>query len=156
MNIWGRIFCFVLLAFGSSELQASGFIKLQGIRGNSTDKNHIGWSDISAIRTYGPKEDGIVGVWKGEDPPTRPDGTPTKPFSFTKGIDSISPLIASRVAEKSRMKTVKVDFEMPDGRLLYLVLWEVTFGSVKKISESEEEITLYYEAAQAYNAKIRE
>jgi len=147
--------CFLLGVIATllnGDLFSAGFIKLQGIRGNSTDEKHEGWTEVVSVRSTAVDEN--ASGPSQEKPPTRPDGTLTRAFTFTKLIDKTSLLITRRVGVKERMKTVKVDFQLPDGNQMYMVLWEVTYGATKKVSETEEEVTLYYETAQSYNADI--
>lgn len=138
------------MAILGGDLYSVGFIKLQGIRGNSTDEKHEGWTEMVSVLSADASDDSSSA--SPEKAPTRADGTLTRAFIFTKVIDKTSLLITRRVGVKERMKTVKVDFELPDGNQLYLVLWEVTYGATRKVSDTEEEVTLYYETAQSYNA----
>lgn len=137
------------MAVLTGDLYSTGFIKLEGIRGNSSDEKHEGWTEMVSVRGTDVSDDKPSP--SPEKAPTRPDGTLTRAFTFTKVIDKTSLLITRRVSVKERMKTVKVDFELPDGNQMYMVLWEVTYGATREVSETEEEITLFYETAQIYN-----
>jgi type VI protein secretion system component Hcp len=146
----------IIGALVTGDLFSAGFIKLEGIRGDATDGKHDGWTEIVSVSTAELTQDLSEDKSTSKATPTRPDGTLTRAFTFTKVIDKTSLLITRRVAVKERMKTVKVDFQLPDGNQMYMVLWEVTYGATRDISETEEEVTLYYETAQSYDAdKIR-
>ena len=81
----------VALSFllGSSISYSAGFMKIEGIKGESTDKEHKGWIDIlsvSGLSDQGRIREKGSGLATGK--------RQHKPISITKPIDKASPVLA--------------------------------------------------------------
>lgn len=73
----------------SSVSQSAGFLKIEGIKGEATDKNHQGWIDIlsvSGLSDQGEAREKGSGLATGK--------RQHKPISITKPIDKATPLLA--------------------------------------------------------------
>jgi type VI secretion system secreted protein Hcp len=103
----------------------SGFLRLDGVSGESRDANHSGWMDVSGVGA-GVVETGTT--------------VTESPFCFEKKLDSASPLLTLDCAESKNISSGELELTDSTGRqFLNLKLSNILISSnqVSGISENE-------------------
>ena len=147
---WGIVLLLaaVVLIVRPAFPQSKGFIKMQGIQGESTDRGHKDWIDAISV------------TWDGDKPPAGSVGTrsrTTGPGSFTivKRLDRASPLLRNKAGVNQKISGVVLETPGtgPDGRRGFWVykMTDVTIRSIKPSgggsTVSQESVTLGYAKA---------
>ena len=124
------------IGFSVSESFAAGFIKFDGIDGESADKDHYGWCDLSSINLLTDDNDS-----------TR-DGQAIA-IEVEKEVDKATPKITEAVVKGKVFPKVEIQYTADDGTFLAYELTNVMITSYQVNGDSDsrpvEEIHLYYE-----------
>lgn len=90
-----------LITCTSTSATAGGFMKFDGVDGESIDKEHVGWSDLLSIS------------WQMTSRLDRASGLPTgkrqhKPLTITKEIDKATPILMRLCADVTSNPEVEI------------------------------------------------
>ena len=108
---------------------SAGFVKFDGIEGESTDKAHKGWIDVLSVSH---------GVTPGDAAARQAERKRQhKPVTITKPIDKASPLLAEALASGAVLANVRIDV---DGQVTVLESARVT--AIETDGRGNEVITL--------------
>ena len=115
---------------------AAGFIKFDGVDGESRDKDHKGWIDVLSV-SRGPV--------RGDDASGQATGKRQhKPVTITKAIDKASPRLARALASGEPLSNVKID---TGGHVTVLKSAHVV--AIEKDGKGNEIVTLVPAAGKA-------
>ena len=124
------IICGLILTGGSfaiNDVYAAGFIKFDGIDGESIDKDHKGWSDLlSFSESATSKDDSSTARTKGE--------TTLQDMVVVKALDKSSPKLAESILMGKVYPKVEIHFASSD-RVTYYA-YELTNVMVTSYSVS--------------------
>lgn len=127
-----RTFVFACAALGACcSLHSAGFIKFDGVDGESTDKNHKQWIEVASVSGVTQTREAGSGQATGR--------RTYEPIRFTKRIDKASPVLARAKADGKHFPKVELSI---DGRVC--VLTNATIVSVTTEKDSET-ISFNYE-----------
>ena len=122
--------------------QSGGFVKLQGIQGASTDKDHMGWIDILGI-TWGAGKPTLAAS-SGVRSQTAGPGS----ITIVKRVDKASSLLQSKAEGGQKIPEVVLETPGtgPDGKpgILTYKITDVVITSYEPGS-SQESVTLRFE-----------
>jgi type VI secretion system secreted protein Hcp len=93
-----------MLALVAADATAGGFVKYEGIDGESQDKDHEGWNDLIAWSWGMERVSGAGGGQGRNSSRAKFEG-----LSFTKEMDSTTPVMMRFFAEGSRLRQVTLD-----------------------------------------------
>lgn len=108
---------------------SAGFIKFDGVDGESRDKDHKGWIEITSVSQGMASRDAASGLATGK--------RQHKPVTITKSIDKASPVLAKALASGSPLSNVRIEV---DGHVTVLKSAQVT--SIEADGKGNEIITL--------------
>jgi len=112
-----RAFVFACAVLGACcSLHSAGYIKFDGVDGESTDTDHKNWIEVSSVSTP-PVQAREAGSGMATGRRTY------EPIRFTKRIDKSSPLLARRLSDKSVIPTVTLSI---DGKVCVLTGARIT------------------------------
>lgn len=114
------------------SLHSAGYIKFDGVDGESTDKDHKQWIDVSSV-SVPPAQTREAGSGLATGRRTY------EPIRFTKRVDKASPVLAKRLADKSVIPTATVSIDGRD-----CVLTNARISEITKQGEAEV-VTITYE-----------
>jgi len=149
INFFGIFAILALLSvgFSFSESYAAGFIKFDGIDGESADKDHHDWSDLGSINHLTENGDS-----------TR--GSQTLTIEVEKEVDKATPKIAEAVVKGKVFPKVEIEFTADDGTFLSIELENVMITSYQISGDSDsrpvEEMSLYFEKIKQSNQPTKE
>ena len=131
---------FVLVSpFVTIDASAAGFIKFEGLDGESKDKNHKGWSDLLSFNQITSRQDST----------SARDNPSISEISVVKELDKSSPKIAESIAMGKVIPKVEVQLTKNDDTYYSYELTNVIITSYTLSGDADdrptEEITLYYE-----------
>jgi len=151
---------FILLAFVflmvslSFSVDAAGFVKFDGIDGESVDANHDKWIDVLSI-DWGAHKPGTSASGRSR----RRGGVIVDDFTFTKKVDKSTPKLTQPVCSASAIPKVEIELCI-DGSLgqdcylkyeltnvlisSYEISGETTDVPIEEISLNFEEIKVTY------------
>ena len=117
-RIVGRVVLVWMVALGLSlsgaqVARAGGFVKFDGVDGESTDKNHEGWSDLVAFSQNLTQERRIPQTLRHRNRAA----TIAKEFILQKTVDRSSPNLSQAICGGTHFRTVMIDIctEPSDG-----------------------------------------
>lgn len=117
--------------FSFSESYAAGFIKFDGIDGESADNDHYGWSDLGSISRLSE------------------EGSQDLVIEVEKEVDKATPKITEAVVKGKVFPKVEIEFTADDDTFLSYELTNVLITSYQVSGDSNsrpvEEIHLHYE-----------
>ena len=123
--------------FTFNDAFAAGFIKFEGIEGESADKDHYGWCDLSSFSQ----------VPLNRDSTNR--STETLKIEVEKEVDKATPKLAEAIVKGKVFPKVEIEFTADDGTFLAYELTNVMITSYQVSGDSDsrpvEEIHLNYE-----------
>lgn len=93
-------FALVSIGFSIDDAYGAGFVKFDGVDGESVDKDHKGWSDLLSISEIYETTSGSLTV-RG--------GTVSNELLLVKHVDKSSPKIAQAIAEGKVFQKVSID-----------------------------------------------
>ncbi len=108
---------------------SAGFIKFDGVDGESRDKNHKGWIEVSSVSQGMAPRDAASGLATGK--------RQHKPVTITKSIDKASPVLAKALASGTALSNVRIEV---DGHVTVLKSAQVT--AIETDGKGNEIITL--------------
>lgn len=108
---------------------SAGFIKFDGVDGESRDKDHKGWIEITSVSQGMAARDAASGMATGK--------RQHKPVTITKPIDKASPVLAKALASGSPLSNVKIEV---DGHVTVLKSAQVV--SIEADGKGNEIVTL--------------
>ena len=144
-----------VLAIEAPPAEAAGYLKFEGVKGESTDKDHQDWIDLVSI-DWGTAKASTTASGERLMQPGLGAGTVT----ITRRVDKASPILMRRNASGRHMKKVIVDANYGGARATYLkyelqnvrITSYTTSGSGDRMMET---ITLSYQKIRAIPARLR-
>lgn len=144
-----------LLALAAPAAEAAGYLKFEGVKGESQDKDHQDWIDVISV-DWGATRSTTTRSGQRLKQPRMAAGTVT----ITKRVDKASPILMMRNASGKHMKKVIVDSNYGGSRATYLkyelqnvrITSLTTAGSGDQLTET---ITLSYQKIRAIPARLR-
>ena len=138
-----------ILAWQAPGVEAAGYLKFEGVKGESQDKEHNDWIDVISV-DWGATRSTVTRSGTRLRQPKLEAGTVT----ITKRVDKASPGLMMRNASGKPMKTVVIESNYGGARATYLkyeltnvmVTSLTTAGSGARMTET---ITLSYKKIRA-------
>ena len=144
-----------VLALAAPAVEAAGYLKFEGVKGEAQDKDHQDWIDIVSVQ-WGNTKRLTTATGVRVRGPRMAAGSVT----ITKRVDKASPILMRRNASGKHMKKVIVDSNYGGARATYLkyelqnvrITSYTTSGSGANMTET---ITLSYQKIRAIPARLR-
>jgi len=109
------VFLFLFTAFVPRTVRAAGFLKIEGVKGEATDKDHDGWIDIV---TY---SSGVSGMAEASSTTGSSGRSGPGSMTITKKVDVATPALKSQCASGAFIPKIELQVQRTDGKPGYLV-----------------------------------
>ncbi len=144
-----------VLALAAPGVEAAGYLKFEGVKGESQDKDHSDWIDVISV-DWGATRSTVTRSGASLRQPRLEAGTVT----ITKRVDKASPSLMMRNASGKPTKTVVIESNYGGARATYLKyeLQNVRITSLKTAgsgAQMTETITLSYKKIRLIPSRLR-
>jgi len=134
--------------FTFNDAFAAGFIKFDGVDGESTDKDHKGWSNLLSFSQVSVANDSTN------------RSSETSEIEVGKEVDKSSPKIVESIVKGKVFPKVEIQFTEDDGAYYSYELTNVLISNYSFSADSDskpiEEIHLYYEKINQKSQQTKE